>query len=449
MDNTPLFSDPPPPYSMCSRDECEARQSSGEISLLERQRAAPICGSQQDHLVLHLCHHRRNRHNQLLDPRLAVAKYRRAAAGVTTDSLPPTRSMEQLYVTVTYLVHVLVAASDSSSDGITPIDSWLRTTVQFVQDRFRAIQVDLIRSSAAVTKSKSLQVIMARTHLLLNYLLADEPLFYELKFGHDAVQTCLVNYWNDPAESPQHDDEILSYILLLSWHPHNGNSDETTTSMNMSSFYQIYNRHFATKTQRDRSHDNKKDSDWPLLQWTLRLVVTLELGHWQTALAQLDRSSIAGDDDHHQEACSNVGILTAAAEFNFCVLARSILAPHLPWIRFQTLDAYNRTWQKGQLVAADEIARLLCLRGSTSGSDTGEMMALTFGKSIGLLEEEGKLLRFKAGPSLQPAPDQQKCRDRSRENDAFVCRYAPENVRRDKTGLLIPPQDWMRQLLLG
>ena len=416
---------------MCSRDECQARQASGEISLFERMPPRPSSLSRA------VARRKSKAQKHTIDPRLAVTKYRRSAAG-QSDRQPP-RSLAQLATTVRYLRQLLISAPQLSSDQVTPIDSWLRV-VGFVEDRFRAVQVDLVVSGRA---SKDLQYHMARTHMLILYLTADCK-EYSRKFAQDALNTCLSQYWNDP-ESSELDDEVFCYILLRSWQPTDGASKTHSPS-----FTHIYRRHASSQRE------------WPLLQWTLQLMVSLKLGHWQTALRQMDR----GFD---------------GAPAGFDVLVRCCLAWHLSWVRWKALQAYNYTWAKGEAVAASELARLLYMRRLASGGgdrttwdeasqDDGIEAAeasrkdapepwsnpscitatLKFGQSAGLpvaeadkLVANGKLL-FKVAPLL-PFPPLLV-----RDDDAFVfwCRESEvKKMRTDRSGMKLPSSDFLRRCL--
>jgi hypothetical protein len=103
-------------YGMCSEQECHDRQANKEVSVFECvDPNAPI-------------------HTRTIDPCLAVAKYRRSAAGSVRSY--PCRSMIQLEATVDHLLGLLVAnsnahaTSDSTSASLNLLDA-----VRFVEDR--------------------------------------------------------------------------------------------------------------------------------------------------------------------------------------------------------------------------------------------------------------------------------------------------------------------------
>lgn len=99
------------PYAMCTLEECQERQANKEISVFECDDArVPI-------------------NQRRMDPTLAVAKYRRSAAG--SHRQYQCRSLEQLETTVDHLMELFVTRKAKSEH---PRQSLL-DTVQFVEDR--------------------------------------------------------------------------------------------------------------------------------------------------------------------------------------------------------------------------------------------------------------------------------------------------------------------------
>ncbi len=245
----------------------------------------------------------------VIDPCLAVSKYRRSAAGVT-ERYPP-RTMEQLLVTVQYLQQLLIAASPTSPDGITV--SYL-SVIEFVQDRFRAVQVDLTRSQQA---SKRIQLSIIRSQILILYLMADVP-EYSTKLGKDALKAALSNYWlntNDSSTDIQRDwhDEVLAYTLLLQ-----------VCCEEPLSFTELYRKVYRGEGE--------------FLHWSLRVAGEWAQGNWFIVLKLLRQGS------------SN-------AELS--VLARCCVARQLSYVRWNSLQMYNVTWGKAEAVPVDDVARLL------------------------------------------------------------------------------------------
>ncbi|GAX09305.1 hypothetical protein FisN_32Hh001 [Fistulifera solaris] len=298
------------PYSMCQKEECDDRQSSGEVSILER---APTSSFGNRPLSLPAAFQKsasqiKAKERFVIDPCLAVSKYRRSAAGMT-ERYPP-RTMEQLIVTVQYLQQLLIEATPTSPDGV-PV-SYL-SVVEFVQDRFRAVQVDLTRSMQA---SKRIQLSIIRSQILILYLMADVP-EYSTKLGTDALKAALSNYWqdtNDPTEIQRDwDDEVLAYTLLLH-----------VCCEEPFSFLELYRKLYRGKGE--------------LLKWSLRLAGEWAQGNWFIVLKLLREGS---------------------SHATFSALARCCLARQLSHVRWNALKMYNVTWGKAEAVPLDDVARLL------------------------------------------------------------------------------------------
>jgi hypothetical protein len=98
-------------YLMCSPEECQDRQRHKDVSVFE---------CVDPHVPVN---------QRVLDPGLAVTKYRRSAAG--SEKKYPIRSLEQLQTTVTYLLQLLVSRRTIYCDSR---QSFL-ATVNFVEDR--------------------------------------------------------------------------------------------------------------------------------------------------------------------------------------------------------------------------------------------------------------------------------------------------------------------------
>lgn len=449
-----------PPYTMCSREECLARQSSGEISFFERVNHPSRNGLSRASSNRMSGNPKSTTSPHRMDPCLAVAKYRRSAAGLIDSDRSPPRTLHQLQITVQYLQILLIDAPTVAPDGVTHIPSWI-TVVEFVQDRLRAVQVDLIRTRQS--SYKPLQYRIVRTFLLLLYLLADSP-DYASKFGRDALQAALSNYWADPVDYPDMDDEILSYTLLIHHARPNAIGEE---SLGFTELYRLVGRVPSLRHPRHR------------FQWSLRVVVAWSLGHWFAVLRLLDEG--------------------AQTAMGFDVLARCCVAPHLPWIRSKVLEVGNFAWAKGECISTTELARLLFFRcRSRSSSSTvstavsssvwgdddthdkartstacpgtttvpaaanGERLdaVMDFCQFLGLPAEcDQAAIRFKVAP-LQQTQQQQLLSPTicstgtvcSVRDDEFICRYATNEARCGlyrQSSLILPPPTWMHQQLLA
>ncbi|GKY94954.1 hypothetical protein MPSEU_000460000 [Mayamaea pseudoterrestris] len=402
------------PYSMCSLQECQERQANKEVSIFEC--VDPTVPMQK----------------RIIDPALAVQKYRRSAAG--TKRAFPIRSLTQLELTVTHLMQLLVDRRSTPNHE----RQSLLDTANFVEDRLRAVQVDLVVSR---TGSKRLQHRMARCQVLILYLMAD-TLEYQHKYGRDALETALSSYWNsqDDAESTNcmWDDEMLAFSTLVALNgflqhqqhqPGNFLGDDHPSGLQ--SIYTIHRKH-ATLTQH---------SKYPLFQWALQLTANVHLGHWHAALRQL----------RQLDSC-------------FGSLARCLMASSLSYMQYMALNVYNVSFAKAEGVSGQDLVRLLqftrdnksmdAMNGGSSEAlwhdtkcaslaknDDTESASLAFGVRIGLplSEDEGSLV-FKSAPmSHLPA-------DTLVRNDLFV--FGQVSTEKDLNGLIVPSLTHLADILL-
>jgi len=391
---------------MCSREECEQRQNSNEISVFEATEQTAHKPPTQ----------------RLLDCRRAVAKYRRSAAGIDECKRPPPRLLSNLSVSVDYLLEILITQRTASQSFEQPT---LLQTVNFVEDRFRAIQVELVMTQQA---SKVMQRKMARAQILILYLTMGSAT-YQRKFGQQALTTALTNYWNESVEIDS-DDEILSLQILC--HINHSLHDQATDGGGLArTILTLYRKHV------------KKSRHLALFQWTLKLVVTLNLGHWHTVLSMLQDAELP---EH------------------FGILARCCLASRLDTIRWKILQAWNYSYRKGEAIAGEEVARLLYVNArfqfdaQSAWDDNGDephcmvagKAALLFGQRAGLPIENESLV-FKV------APLQTFSAKRIQRDDSFVFQtnwnvttadYPDlDQARVDADCVLIPPPCWLRELL--
>ncbi|GAX27982.1 hypothetical protein FisN_32Lh001 [Fistulifera solaris] len=331
----------PAPYSMCRKEECDDRQSSGEVSIFERM-SSSIGRSSSLQAALQNSQTKATKDRYAIDPCLAVSKYRRSAAGVT-DRYPP-RTMEQLHGTVQYLQQLLIAAPSRSPDGV-PV-SYL-SVVEFVQDRFRAVQVDLTRSQQT---SKRIQLSMIRSQILIIYFMADVP-EYSSKLGMDALKAALSNYWLNTKDSTEiqreWDDEVLAYTLLLQ-----------VCCEEPLSFSELYRKVYRGKGE--------------LLNWSLRLAGEWAQGNWFIVLKLLREGS------NHA---------------TFSALVRCCVARQLSHLRWNALQMYNVTWGRAEAVPLEDVARLLMRKDSA-----------TFCQACGLsLTDTKDAILFEVSQLEQPA----------------------------------------------
>lgn len=111
-------------HQYCSKEECIERQGLGQVSELEA--------------TLQTC--RLSQSNRILDPRIAVSKYRRSAAG--GDDGRPVRNKTQLQKTLSHLIQICATLRPTPDHP--PIEN-MDTVIHFVVDRLRACQSDATR----------------------------------------------------------------------------------------------------------------------------------------------------------------------------------------------------------------------------------------------------------------------------------------------------------------
>jgi hypothetical protein len=182
--------------------------------------------------------------DRIPDPNRCVKKYRRSAAGggVDDNGKKGKRSLDDLEVTVDYLLGIIFSTqtstpSSSSSSTSSSKDNnnnnnfrvSLLQAVIFVDDRIRAIQVDLTTLMGEPTtdmnkiihKVRNIQTKILRYHLLSQHLLSNlSSKQYEWKFGHKALTTAITSFlatWNkqnsyNQKQKEQHQDEVQNDI---------------------------------------------------------------------------------------------------------------------------------------------------------------------------------------------------------------------------------------------
>jgi hypothetical protein len=258
--------------------------------------------------------------------------------------------------------------------------------VNFLEDRLRAVQVDLVVSQMA---SKELQFKMAKLHIISLYLLADIPK-YERRHGMQALRTALSSYWNQEQDAEQ-DDAVLAVTTLVQLHDDLCRVDAESDSdvPYASGIMSIY-----------RKHIGRRGRTLPLFQWSLLVATSCNRGEWANALSLLKKR-----------------------EGSFGVLARACMSSSLFRLRANTLQAYNVSLMKGELLRDTEVARLLFIDNAST--------AAQFCRSLALPVED-EMVAFKTTPINLGAVSK-----RERRDDSFVFREGIE-YDTDRENVLIP-----------
>jgi hypothetical protein len=312
-----------------------------------------------------------------------VKKYRRSAAGggATVPDGGKPRSVAQLDTTVHYLLgHVLTTA---------PFDvdchHSLAQVAAFVDDRLRAVQVDLtIQTPTMEANSNSKHLIlvqrmearMARYGLLVTYLLSnlDNRSKYEHAFGQTAldvaIDACL--RWSilacrtvvdDDENNPMHIlDEILSYAALrhvagiITSHetalPPSFSSGSSNKGGGYSSLLLLYQTHCMSHTADQPKNTppgliivpEEDHETFPKFKFALQVAALADGGNYNGLLKQLALSSASQvttkDQDHVM----------------WKTRCRLCLAPALIAIRIGAVRQYNKSFGKLEKIPASNVS---------------------------------------------------------------------------------------------
>ena len=142
------------PYQYCSEEECTERQELGQVSELEATVESCLLSQKK----------------RVLDPRIAVSKYRRSAAtgGSNSNDGRPIRDREELHWTLSHLTQICATGrATPDHPTITSTD----TIVGFVVDRLRACQSDATKlmSNPETSVPSSWHACVIRVLIWLRY----------------------------------------------------------------------------------------------------------------------------------------------------------------------------------------------------------------------------------------------------------------------------------------
>ena len=371
---------------MCSRKELNFRQRSSEISVFEATSETVD----------------RPPSDRQLDPTKAVKKYRRSAAGgVSKEQQYPPRSLDALYRTVEYLTDLLIHWQRTTT--LPPASSFL-DLVHFVEDRLRAVQVDLVISQYA---SKEIQYKIVQIHILTMYVLTDTSK-YERRHGKKALHTALSSYWNQSTRV-ETDDEILALTAMMQL-------DEDLSRLDAHPEDYSDHTHGAGILALYRKHVDPKDTQLPQklprFQWVLRVISCCNTGEWSNALRLL-----------HQECRQQENSM-------FGVRVACLLAPSLVRIRAKALQAYNVSLMKNEQLADAEVARLLSISHPAVAVQLCSQLHLPVG-------DNNEMVSFKS------APIHMEWTKRTKRDDAFVFGGQEVKAATDLNGTRIPDDTFL------
>ena len=371
LSSQPAFYEPPPPYSMCSKEECAQREQEHELSEFECTAGTFAKPPPQRRMC----------------QQLAVTKYRRSAAG-TTQRAP--RGLASLELTWGHVLHILC----HQTVHVHQRPKSFLYTLAFIDDRIRAMQVDLVVSQQCAPQ---LQLQLARFHILELYLTCEANV--EVKFMKQALWTALTTYWKEPASRA--DDEVLCMTALC--HATDVLIGGEGADGGFSSILQTYRQHASHQT-------------YPQFQLALEIVAAAHAGQYRHILVLLTQH----DDP-------------------FYIRCRLCMVPALLFVRFHLLQQYNTAFMKRSKVSGDEMARLLFLPSSPSAVD--------FCVACGIPLEGDHHLVLKSAPMVEPPKG---FFSTTRTEDHFVFGHSIEGGgRRDEDGILIPSAELMKLIILN
>mmetsp|Transcript_19790 Transcript_19790/g.29634 ORF Transcript_19790/g.29634 Transcript_19790/m.29634 type:complete len:528 (-) Transcript_19790:11-1594(-) len=380
-------------WAMCSEEEAVDRQRFNELSLLEST-------------IMNRSSSKAHPKERIPHPKRCVKKYRRSAAGggVITNGTEVRRNIHKLEATVNYLLGVIFPAQ-SSSPSAQPEDIFrvsLLQSVLFVDDRIRAVQVDLttlLGEGITVTTIRSVRHIQAkilRYHLLSQYLLSNlSSKKYEWKFGHKALTTAISSYlstWSSMGQELEHDvhensdadiaqlDEIISYITLLHvasiLYSREPSIQSYTSAVSqqqkfcglacedgngMSAILGLFRKYCPKKERR------KIVIAFPKYQWSLKIASDVENGNYLSLIRFFKSTPRMSEQNQVNSINDNT---------RWKIIARCCVAQVMPVIRIGLLRLYNKSFMKQEKVKDHDLARLLCLANPKS--------AIQFCQNVGL-----------------------------------------------------------------
>jgi len=425
------FPKPTKPWCMCSSSEALERTRTKELSVFE-------CFPQT--------------HDP--DPCSCLQKYRRSAAGGGV-SINPTqvRSLDQLELSVDYLVGYIFP-HQSNSRKIEPKSLCL--TVNFMEDRIRAIQADLTtllgRGKNFFPKTwrrvRNIEAKLIRYNILAQYLLSElNNEKVQWKFMNTALRTSISAYFAtwDSVSGPVSDDElrvrdeIISYTGLMhiatvlkgremalppfssrhAWFAFVCEDGE-----GMSALLGLYRR-YIPKLANGSFDEAFMKQKYPKWTWLLNVANAAETGNFLKLLRLLAFEPVVNDINVSDrlvvsDELTNLN-LPLDQESRWKILARCCMAQVLPIIRIGLLRIYNKSFGAKEMIACADLARLLHL--------PNKEIALSFCKTSGLPTKSSsdkyggndEYVIMKAAPiSITGDESIKKMNNPGRNEDAFV-----------------------------
>jgi hypothetical protein len=254
-----------------------------------------------------------------LDPQLAIAKFRRSAAGSEHHHVHSTSTLTAL---LQHLITIGATLRPTANHAILDDDdNWQQPWTEFLVDRLRACQADATRllDTDDGPMPSEWYVQMVRLLLWVRYWMPWNDAFQETT-TRTMLSTALEQYWSSTGTTGRNgiwDDEMLSYSALLRLSK--GDDDGAFHSTLLD---------FAKYAPVDRPLEM-----FPRFDAALKLSASLSRGEYYPVLHP------------------NPSIIS--------ILGRCCLAPRLAHWRYQQCRRYNVSFGKDE--AVPDLDRLLCL----------------------------------------------------------------------------------------
>jgi len=384
----PLLRPALPPHLMCTRAECADRGHGSaypDISVFEA--TYPDAGPGR---------------RRTIDPYLAVSRFRRPAAGLSSAELfYGGRSKAGLESAVQHLLQTVFVWRRATSEDDGRAAQTLADAASFVGDRMRSIQSE--RTSRRIRPPAGERAQAVRYYILVGYLLRSaKKNGWADKFNEAALAAALADVREEVNCGSDAADECGAYEVLRAATSENGLGAEAVA---------------ASWIRRDGL------TNWPKVRWSLSWTAAVGRGEIASALRMLREGP---------QCCGADGVGKTEEgkdrQERWIILCRCCVAPMLQNMRTAALRQYNSTWAKRERVRTEEIAILLGLGSAGAAASLCKSLGLQIvlraqstqddgwngGRRITDSSEEYDCI-FKTGNIVSMPPD-----GVAREDDDFV-----------------------------
>ena len=317
------------------------------------------------------------------DPCKVITKYRRSVAAVSIQGNNKTiRSPSALATTIQYLMHHIYIR-------IVHQPSSFRSKLEFIEDRIRAVQVELVQqqasssllsSSEMQTIQKTIQYNITKYYIITLYIMSEDAntaatttttnqCKYETTFAQRALQTSIYSYLNyietttttsSSNSSKMMDDEMMAYFLLTQFNQQLLQQSLPQNDDEYSTFWYNVTESYRKLTSSSSSLDDNAANQLLLLQqpftrYVLDIIRHYVNGQYQTTLQMI--RYVASSSSRTTDLSS---YYTTGDWRRFRIVLRCSLAATYVRMRYQIITVWNRSARPNEVVPLPEVARLLC-----------------------------------------------------------------------------------------